>query len=650
MKRWLSCLAAMVVFAVCGVGSAAAQKEPRPGTVIVPPTSVERPQDIGRRAHTNFLIFVPAAKGGKQPGPAASSGPTGETPSSLSCVYQTGTTPAYGCPVNSTNYDNPAGGSKVIAIVDAYDYPTAASDFNTFSTTFGLPTTGCDGTPADSCLKVVYAAGSKPKANCGWAQEEALDIEWSHAMAPNAQIILVEAASNSNTNLMDAVQVASGLVANAGGGEVSMSWGSSEFSTEDTFDSYFTGAGVAYFASSGDSGGKVIWPSASPNVISAGGTTVNRGSNGNFTDETTWSSAGGGPSAYEPVPSYQSAIYSLSQILGNSRGTPDFSFDANPASGVSVYDSTSCQGLSGWLVFGGTSVAAPSLSGIVNLSGNFSGNNGVQNVLYQNYSSVSATGTSSPYTGDFFDVTSGSAGTYPAGYDWDFATGIGSDRGLTGMAGGTSSPGFSLSAPSSGLSVTQGSSGSSTITVTPSGGFTGNVSLSVTTSLPTGMTVGFSPNPVSITGTSSASSTMTVATTSSTPAGTYNLTVTGTSGSLSNSTSVAVTVNPSTSGGSFTISASPFSASQGSSGNTTVTVGALSGFTGTVNLSVSGLPPQSSGNFSSNPVTLTSTNTSVSSTLTVTTGRHTPTKTYTLTITGTSGSLTQSTTVLLTVQ
>ncbi|MEJ2010230.1 MAG: hypothetical protein P8Z30_19095 [Acidobacteriota bacterium] len=652
MKRWLSYLIVMVVFAVCGLGSAAAQKEPRPGTVIVPPTNVERPQDIGRRAHTNFLIFVPAAR--KQSGKPGLTGasPSGEIPASLSCVYQTWAGLTSGCPIDGT-YNAPSGGTKAIAIVDAYDYPTAQSDFDTFSSQFGLPLstdTCADGQP---CFTKVYAAG-KPRSNCGWAQEEALDIEWAHAMAPKAQIILVEAASNSNSDLLTAVQKATSLVAQQGGGEVSMSWGSSEYSGESTNDSYFTGSGVTYVASSGDTGGKVIWPSSSPNVVSAGGTTVNRNSSGAFTGETAWSSAGAGPSAYEPVPSYQSGIYTLAQLLNGFRGTPDLSYDANPSSGVSVYDSTSCQGLSGWLVFGGTSVSAPSLSGIFNLSGNFSGNNSIQTNLYQNYDSASSGGTTSPYPNTFYDVTSGTAGTYPATSDWDFATGIGSDRGLTGMTGSTT-PSFSLSASPASLSLTAGDSGTSSITVTPSGGYTGSVTLSVTSTLPAGMGITFGTNPVDITGTSAVSSAMTVSTTTSTPAGTYDVTIKGADGSLSSSTVVQVTVSQASSGGgSFTIAASPSSQTVGrnSTANYSVTVTATSGFTGAVNLSVSGVPPQSSGSFSPSSVTLSSTTTSAGSTLTINTGAHTPTKTFILTITGmdSSGTIIQSTTVSLTLQ
>src|SRR5439155_26914926 len=137
------------------------------------------------------------------------------------------------------------------------------------------------------------------------------DIEWAHAMSPAATIYLVEAASNSLSDLLSAMDKATSLVQTAGGGQVSMSWGSSEFHGETNYDSHFNTAGIAYFASAGDTGGKVIWPGTSANVVSAGGTRVNRDASGNFTSETAWSretcsggtcGGGGGPSRYEPRP------------------------------------------------------------------------------------------------------------------------------------------------------------------------------------------------------------------------------------------------------------------------------------------------------------------------------------------------------------
>jgi kumamolisin len=396
----------------------AAQVESRPargGQIFVPDSSVENPADIGQRAHTNVRLFVPTGgmdrvapptfdRLGRDNGPDAVPAPNYfflETPASLGCVYNLVAAPIAGCNPYSTTV-NPTGGSKAIAIVDAYDDSTAASDLAVFSAEFGLPAAN---------LTVVYASGTRPAANSGWQIEEALDIEWAHAMAPGAKIYLVEAASSGLGDLLTAVGVASKLVVAAGGGEVSMSWGSGEFSGETACDTVFTTPGIVYLASAGDSPG-VIWPSASPNVVSVGGTALSRNPNtGFFQAELAWQQAGGGPSAYEARPAYQSG---LSAITGTKRGTPDVSAVADPTTGVWVYSG------GGWYIVGGTSVAAPVWAGILNNAGHFYGS--------------SAAELSAIYAGaaGFNDITNGDCGPnegYLALGAWSFCTGHGSPNG-----------------------------------------------------------------------------------------------------------------------------------------------------------------------------------------------------------------------------
>jgi hypothetical protein len=453
-------------------------------------------------------------------------------------------------------------------------------------------------------------------------------------MAPYAQIILVEASSNSNSSLMQAVQKATALVAEAGGGQVSMSWGSSEYSTQSTFDSYFTGSGVSYFASSGDTGGKVIWPSTSPNVVSAGGTSVNRDASGNFSGESVWNDAGGGPSKYEPVPEYQSSIYSLAQLLNGSRGTPDLSFDADPYTGVSVYDSTRCQGMSGWMVFGGTSVSAPSLAGIVNLSGDFSGDNGVQGNIYANYSDASSGGTACNYTSPFFDVTTGSAGTYPATGCWDFASGVGSVRGLTGLGGSSTLTVSSLTL--SPTSLVGGNSSTGTVTLSgnaPSGG----ASVSLESSNTSVATV---PSSVPV---AEGSKSVPFPVSTSTVSTSTNVTITASYGNSSQT--ATLTVNPAASSGDFSLSASPGNVTLkgGGTANYTVTVSSSGGFDETVGFGVSGGP---GGTYTFNPPTVTGSGSTTLSVISVPTTKGN----YNLTITGTSGSLTHTVSVGLKVR
>jgi subtilase family serine protease len=384
-----------------------------PGRIEIPQSSIARPQDAGIRSHTNVMIFLPEGI----VYPLNSPGPTSETPASLACVYQL-VAQVTGCPISGTT-TNPSGGSKAIAIVDAYDYPNAASDLATYSAQFGLPTAN---------FQVVYASGTKPPVDStgGWELEEALDIEMAHAMAPNAKIFLVEAKSNSNTDLYNAELVASSMVASAGGGEISNSWSGSETSGETSNDSkYFNTSKVVYFASTGDAAFSLGYPATSPNVVAAGGTSIKR-TNGLFTSEQYWDNSsgggGGGISRYEKIPSYQSVIAS---IVGSKRGVPDISLDADPVSGPAVYDSYPYEGkVYNWLQLGGTSASSPALAGIVNAAGTFSTTTNAElTMIYNEYANPTL------YSQEFRDITKGNSKCKTG---WDICTGVGVPLTYTG--------------------------------------------------------------------------------------------------------------------------------------------------------------------------------------------------------------------------
>ncbi|HUC54630.1 MAG TPA: S53 family peptidase [Candidatus Cybelea sp.] len=412
----------LAIFALCFAQAGAAQNQSRKGHVVIPESSVAQAGDNGIAAHTHLRIMMPESgvfTGTPQPNELPPVlGFFFETPASIACIYHLVPHRKDGCNPNETTA-NPSGGSGAIAIVDAFDTPNAAADLAAFSAQFGLP-------PGD--FTVVYASGTQPALDPsgGWELEASLDIEWSHAMAPNAKIFLVEATTNRYRDLLPAVQLAGNLVAANGGGEVSMSWGSGEFGleTDANHDAVFTTPGVVYIASSGDSPG-AGWPSSSPNVISAGGTTVSRNPNtGDFLLENTWQDAGGGPSQVEPRPHFQDSI---AGIVGDFRGTPDFSFDANPNTGVWVLDTNLFRGQpGGWFIVGGTSVSAPSLAGIVNAAGKFASSSQAENALiYRHLFSEGA----------FRDITYGTCGINVGNFavpGWDFCTGVGSNQGLSG--------------------------------------------------------------------------------------------------------------------------------------------------------------------------------------------------------------------------
>lgn len=313
-----------------------------------------------------------------------------------------------------------AGGSGAVAIVDAFNNPTALTDFNLYASTFGLPVeTSTNPTAStNTVFQVVYANGL-PANDSGWSGEIALDIEAVHAVAPHAKVYLVEAKNNSFTELWKAIHVAKAL---PGVHEVSMSFGGDEFSTENTLDSEFSQPGVTFFASSGDVGGVAEYPSESPNVVGVGGTNLQVNSNGLVTSETAWGVAdptskahgsGGGISLYEPIPSFQSTIASL---VGTKRGTPDVSAVADPATGLLVY---SAYAFGGWQVIGGTSLACPVNAAIANARGSWSTSSAAENT--RNYFYLG--------TRVFRDIISGHAGTYSAAVGWDKITGCGSPVG-----------------------------------------------------------------------------------------------------------------------------------------------------------------------------------------------------------------------------
>ena len=185
----------------------------------------------------------------------------------------------------------------------------------------------------------------------GLGPEISLDIEWAHALAPAATILLVEANSNNTSDLLAAEQYAA-----ENAKYVSNSWGTQEYEGETIDDSFFMQPGVSYFVAAGDNGGLVEWPSSSPDVISVGGTTLTFTSGGELAQETAWTDGGGGCSVYEAANGYQSTG---SVNCKGMRATPDLALDANPSSGVSVYDSVTYGGQSGWFTVGGTSAATP---------------------------------------------------------------------------------------------------------------------------------------------------------------------------------------------------------------------------------------------------------------------------------------------------
>ena len=316
------------------------------------------------------------------------------------------------------------GAGQTIYIVDAMHNPNAAAELAIFNQKFGLPgcTTKAIATnaalplppaPAGGCeFSVVYNTPSStmtataPAYNSGWAMEIALDVQWAHATAPLARIVLIEAPDASINSLLGAVRLANLM----GPGVVSMSFGAAEGSWTASVDSAFTGKNMSYLAATGDSGSGVSWPSVSPNVLAVGGTTLSYSGSG-VRSEAAWSGTGGGISAYTALPSYQTVnVPGLTNLLR--RNVADVAFNADPATGQ--YTAVMAQGSStaSWLSIGGTSLSTPQWAGLVaiaNASRALQAKTALglpHSMLYGQIATVPGTFASS-----FADITRGSNGT-----------------------------------------------------------------------------------------------------------------------------------------------------------------------------------------------------------------------------------------------
>ena len=287
----------------------------------------------------------------KKPGGGGTTTPSGYFPTDIQSAYAL--VGAIAAMASSTT-------SPTVAVVDAYDDPNAAANLAVYRANFGLP--AC--TASTGCFTKVNETGATtnyPAANTSWSQEISLDLDMVSATCPNCRILLVEANSASMSDLGTSVNTAVVLGANS----ISNSYGSKESSSETSNDHYFNHPGVAITVSAGDSGYGVQYPAASPFVTAVGGTSLTRDpATSRGWSESVWSGSGSGCSAYELAPSWQPSTTQC-----GSRTVADVAAVADPNTGVAVYDTF---GQSGWLVFGGTSVASPIVASIFALAGHTS--------------------------------------------------------------------------------------------------------------------------------------------------------------------------------------------------------------------------------------------------------------------------------------
>jgi hypothetical protein len=346
---------------------------------------------------------------------------------------------AYG--INQVTLD---GTGQTIALVDAYDNPAVFQSLDQFDTQFGLTDSGPSlydqYGPAASFLTVLNQNGqadSLPATDpsgagvANWESEIALDVEWTHAIAPGAKIILVEANSQSLADLMAGVATAAHQ---PGVSVVSMSWGFPESQAvfaedEATYDSYFQVPGVTFVASTGDFGtADAEYPAFSPNVVAVGGTTLNLNADSSYQSETGWGyfdnslgslvGSGGGLSHFEPEPAYQLGVQST-----GARTTPDVSLVADPHTGAWIADPYNLPTDNPFEVVGGTSLSAPSWAGLIALANQGRVADGLSTL-----NSVSPTSTQQALYGlpqSDFNVIQGGNNGYSAGPNYNLVTGLG---------------------------------------------------------------------------------------------------------------------------------------------------------------------------------------------------------------------------------
>lgn len=427
------------------------------------------------------------------------------TPAQIRAAYGLADLPAAGATL-TTAQAAALGAGQTIYLIDAYHDATALSDLNAFSTKFGLPT--CTSvavattatlplaTPPSSCtFSQVYSTTTTamttavPAYNATWAPESKLDVQWAHAIAPLARIVLVEMPNALSTSILGANLLAAKL----GAGAVSMSFGSAEAAWSPSVDAYFAGTGMTYVAAAGDSGSQVLWPAVSPNVLAVGGTSLNWSGTGTRY-EAAWASGGGGMSAYAALPTWQSGVTPAGGSALVRRAVPDVAFNANPMTGE--YVALTLPGAATvWSGYGGTSIAAPQWAGVVAVANAIRAANAkaalgdVHTLLYKSIATVP--GTYAAALGDVVDGTNGTCATCRAGTGYDQATGWGTPSGagllpaLTGVSTTLSVPTTAPTVPGGSFTAKVGTALSQSLNVTAPSGTTTSYALS---GAPSGLT------------------------------------------------------------------------------------------------------------------------------------------------------------------
>lgn len=478
------CLSAIAMLSACGGGSNPADQVAS-GTVTMQMDVPTLPSAVAEQVATPFSQSVPSPDSEPVFTPMATGTTTATyTPAQIRAAYSLPDLPASGTPVTAAKAAQ-MGAGQTIYIVNAYHNPNAIAELAAFNQKFALPTCATKVIAPTAALplatasttacefSVVYntAAGgmtaTAPAYNSGWATEIALDVQWAHATAPLARIVLIEAPDASLNSLLGAIKLANSM----GPGIVSMSFGAAEGNWTASVDSVFTAPKMTYLAATGDSGMAVSWPSVSPNVLAVGGTTLSYSGTGPRS-EVSWSGTGGGISAYSATPGYQSnAVPGMG--FTSRRVVADVAFNADPATGQYTAVMTPGSSTVNWLSVGGTSLSTPQWAGLIAIA-NASRAQASKAVLglphtalYSQLATVPGT-----YASTFADITRGSHGTCSTcaskvGYDQLTGLGTPNATSLVNSLTGTNASAAPV-VPSAAVSGTVGTALSFTVSVNAS--------------------------------------------------------------------------------------------------------------------------------------------------------------------------------------
>jgi subtilase family serine protease len=421
------------------------------------------------------------------------------TPAQIRAAYGLPVLPAAGATLSAA--DAAAfGAGQTIYIVDAYDNPNAFSDLSKFSTKFGLPACTNVALTASSTLPLAKASPSctfsvarldangalsntAPAYDSGWVAESALDVQWAHAIAPLARIVLIEVMAANSNNLLGGVAMANKM----GAGVVSMSFGAAEGSWVKSGDATFTAAGMSYVAAAGDEGSQALWPAVSPAVLAVGGTSLLwTGAGTRY--EAAWSSSGGAVSSVVALPTWQSGLVLPGTGAAKMRATSDVAFNANPTTGQYVALTEQGATTTSWNSYGGTSIGAPQWAGLLAVANarRVAASKALLGDIHATlYKGIAASAAS--YASIFTDVVDGSNGgcaSCAAAVGFDTATGWGTPNASALLAALVSDTTSSATAsttpvvPGGAFSAQTGTAFSQSLGITAPSGVTTKVALS----------------------------------------------------------------------------------------------------------------------------------------------------------------------------